>query len=102
MSRKDRVSTGKFFALSHRGFVEVRESASEPKKEISYLTRRYWDGWLGRTQTRRLPVISFSGGKVIGSVNPRTFGKISGHTLRPGTSWEISFELVEKLKEVMK
>jgi hypothetical protein len=101
------------FALAHKGYVEVVSAVREPARKVSYLVRSYpkygfrdretvwgtYKDWvqIGTTK-RRLPVVSFTGHyKVLVSKPTRTFGKITGHTLKPGTIWRVDNETLAKL-----
>jgi hypothetical protein len=101
-----------FYAIAHKGFIEVVRSTKPPVRKVTYLTRKYqrggdlyfdWDTGTYQqskrtTITRRIPVISYSGRyKTLASKNPRQFGKLTGHTLRPGTIWKLSAEVANKL-----
>jgi hypothetical protein len=100
-SQPNRSLGGKmsYFAQASKGFIEIVEADSPPKPVKSFLKRPYYDTWLGRSQTRKIPIISFEGGLVIATLSPRKFGNLTGHTLRPGTVWKLTAEFVQQLKE---
>lgn len=99
MSRNVHIPAGKLYAQASKGFVEVVIAEKPPVATRSYLRRKYWDGWLGRSMERKIPVISFDSSHVIATMNHKKFGNITGHTLRPGTVWRIPAEFKEAFLE---
>lgn len=89
----------KIYAQALKGYIEIVEASDPPAISRTYLKRPYFDPWLGRSMTRKIPVISFEGGKVIGQFTTRKFGNLTGHTLRPGTVWQLDSKLAEQLVE---
>lgn len=95
----------RYFVLGLKGTVEIRASNSPPKAVRSALeggSRRIWD-WrraVYREQKTKVELLTFSGGQLLGSpIRARKFAALTGHSLKPGTVWEIKEETAQKLLE---